>query len=679
MIGIGIDTGGTYTDAVIYDTETREIFAAAKAQTTHEDLKIGIENVLMKFPKDMLAKCKLAALSTTLATNACVENKGGRGKLIFIGIDEVTFKEAHVEYGIDRPEDIYLLPCHIGADPANDTEPDWDIFRQDMTTFVKNSDCISIVQLFAKSRSGAFEKKAAQILQEVSDIPVIMGHELFPELNAFRRGAGALLNAHLVPVIYEFLTAIRHVFELHALTMPTVIVRSDGSLMNEQFALKRPVETLLCGPAASIIGARTLADAKDALIVDIGGTTTDIAMIENGEARRAEEGIQIGQWKTFVKGLYVETFGLGGDTAVHYDSHGKLFLENDRVVPLCTLAAKYPVVLDELKALVKQGQPHTLPIYEYYCLVRMPRIEADYTEAERALCMALKDRPLSVRKAAEIMHKDLYNMDTSRLEKEGIIIRSGLTPTDMMHILGDFNTFCSEAPKTAAAFVMLCTGHESVEALAKDVYNLVIKKLYCGLVKMLLFTKHPTLAGKMPDAQVISMIESSYEVRKAAIAAGEMPYFDAGFTTKAKLIGVGAPTHIFIHEVARLLGTEAIVPEYAHVANAVGAISGQIRATEVVEIIPSYEGLEGTGYRIYTSDSQDFCVEYKDALAKAKMLAKTRATAKALAQGASKNLTYTENLERHDSHAGYGNLWLSEQVTVTASGAIDIITGHHFK
>ena len=85
MTGIGIDTGGTCTDAVIYDFETKAILAAGKTLTTKENLEIGIANALDQLPEDLLAQAESLALSTTLATNACVENKGCRAKLLIIG------------------------------------------------------------------------------------------------------------------------------------------------------------------------------------------------------------------------------------------------------------------------------------------------------------------------------------------------------------------------------------------------------------------------------------------------------------------------------------------------------------------------------------------------------------------------------------------------------------------
>ena len=313
MKGIGIDTGGTCTDAVIYDFENGRVLAEAKTLTTHQDLKIGIGEVLRQLPQNLLRECGQAALSTTLATNACVENLGGKGKIIFLGVSRKVFMDTWRSYGFRSLDDIMLVDCRILPDPAASEEPDWEMLRSRIPAFLADCDCVSIVQLFSADHNGAYELRTRDIIREFpqfQDIPVILGNTLFADRNAIRRGAGALLNARLVPVVHAFMTAIKEVFTSMNLDMPITIIRSDGSQMSDSFAQERPVETLLCGPAASVIGACSLSDSPNAIVVDMGGTTTDIALVKNRIVRRAEAGIQVGDWKTFVKGLYVDTFGL---------------------------------------------------------------------------------------------------------------------------------------------------------------------------------------------------------------------------------------------------------------------------------------------------------------------------------------------------------------------------------
>lgn len=357
MIGLGIDTGGTCTDAVIYDLAQNTVLASAKTPTTKEDLKTGIRNVLDCLPQDLLSSCRTLALSTTLATNACVEGKWGNGRLILIGLDR----------------------------------------------------------------------------------------------NILRRGTGALLNARLIPVIYEFLGAVRHVLAEFHLDLPLLIMRSDGHLMSSDYTALHPVETLLCGPAASTMGALSMTGEKRAVVVDMGGTTTDISIIRNGEPLRIEGGIQIAEWKTFVKGLYVDTFALGGDTEVLFDSSGTAVLGTQRILPLAMLSAVYPSVKNQLMELDKYSSPYPVPVHEFFLLLKEPGPDTGLNDIEYRICGALKNGPLSRENLAAAISRDIYTMKTEHLEQAGYILRSGITPTDIMHIRGKppFSTSFSQNRKEA--------------------------------------------------------------------------------------------------------------------------------------------------------------------------------------------------------------------------------------
>ena len=125
--------------------------------------------------------------------------------------------------------------------------------------------------------------------------------------------------------------------------IPFVIVRSDGSLMNEEFAREHPIETLLCGPVASVMGAGELTEEQNSIVVDIGGTTTDIAFVKNGTPQTVENGVRIGKWNTFVKGLFVDTFALGGDSGVVLDAENRICLEDEKVMPVCMASHFFPI------------------------------------------------------------------------------------------------------------------------------------------------------------------------------------------------------------------------------------------------------------------------------------------------------------------------------------------------
>ena len=672
MKGIGIDTGGTCTDAVIYDFEKGRVLAEAKTLTTHQDLKIGIKEVLKQLPESLLRECGQAALSTTLATNACVENIGGKGKIIFLGVSRKVFMDTWRSYGFRSLDDILLADCRILPDPAASEEPDWEMLRSRIPAFLADCDCVSIVQLFSADHGGAYELRTRDLIREFpqfQDIPVILGNTLFADRNAIRRGAGALLNARLVPVVRAFMAAIKEVFSSMDLDMPVTIIRSDGSQMSDSFAEERPVETLLCGPAASVIGACTLSDAPNAIVVDMGGTTTDIALVKNRIVRRAEDGIQVGDWKTFVKGLYVDTFGLGGDTRVYYDRGGRIRLGKNRVKPLCVLASEYPGVLEELRSLGGSSRLNVIPLHEYFILLK--DIEDDdsgrFYKSERALCRALKKGPLSYEKACAAIGKDIYTADFNRLESARIILRCGLTPTDFMHIRGDFNAFCTEASLHAAAFFVRSCEAESTESLARIAYDLVTERLYKNIVRILLTTECAPLAKNSFDSQMNDLIDCSWQLAYKGRRANSC-FLPGIFETHAKLVGAGAPTHIFLPRVAKMLRTKAVIPGHAAVANAVGAITGQVTAITEITLTP----LTGDDYgavAVVTPRTRRTFSSRSGALSFARKEGRRIAAEKARAQGARGDITVREELIRNDSTMGYGTIWLGDTLRFTASGS----------
>ena len=454
-IGIGIDTGGTYTDAVIYDFDNEIVLDSAKALTTKNDLTIGISNVIDKLSIDLLKQASMVGLSTTMATNACVENKGGRAKLILWGIDKHTVERFGKQYGLPDADEIYFQDSYPKFNGGYEKETDWQLFEDNIEKWFKECDAVASVELFAMNTNALVEKKSKEILRDKLGIPVICGNELFTDIDALQRGSSVLLNARLIPIIEEFISAIKTVLKDRNINVPVGIVRSDGSLMSEKFTSVYPVETILCGPAASVMGGVKLSNVPNSFVIDMGGTTTDIAIVKDFVPVTETKGVKIGQWKTFVKGLFIDTFGLGGDSAVRYNN-GKMYLDDVRVIPLCVAAGEYPCIIDELKLLEKEDLPHTRFIHEFYILQKDISNNENYTEYEKEFCDKLKNGPMSLRKAAASMESDVYHFKVDRLEKEGVVMRCGLTPTDMMHIKGDFDTYDREASIMGANYVAMC-------------------------------------------------------------------------------------------------------------------------------------------------------------------------------------------------------------------------------
>lgn len=201
--GLGIDTGGTYTDAVIFDFESKKVINTAKSITVKEDLTIGINASIKQLPPEILSIVGLVSLSTTLATNACVEGKGSRAKLVLIGCDEGIAAKYGREYGLPETKEMIFLSGGHNQQGQMVNEPDWDFLKTEIGKCSNNTDAFAVIELWGVRNAG-FEKKAKEMITSWTGKQVVCGHELTNELNSLKRAASALLNAQLIPVINDF-------------------------------------------------------------------------------------------------------------------------------------------------------------------------------------------------------------------------------------------------------------------------------------------------------------------------------------------------------------------------------------------------------------------------------------------------------------------------------------------
>ena len=659
-IGIGIDTGGTYTDAVVYDFNDNTVLYSAKSLTTKEDLSIGILSVLDKLPYDVIKGVKVISLSTTLATNACVEDKGGRAKLIFFGGDRKVIDNLGKKYGLPAADDIYIQESYTRFSGQVERELDWESFETNLGDICNDLDGIGVIEMFAMKNNAVIEKKAKDIISEKTDLPVVCGYELFSDLNCLQRGAGTLLNAKLFPIIKEFINAIKSALEKRNISASLIIVRSDGSLMSEEFAYLHPVETLICGPASSVLGSAKLVNAPNSIIVDMGGTTTDIAIIKDYVPVKVKDGVSIGKWRTYVKGLYLKTVGLGGDSAVHFDDSNNIFLEEYRVIPLCVGAQQYPVITENINNINSENLMPNL--HEHYILIKDISDSDRYTADEKRICGLLKENPMTLNDIAVKFDVSTRRIKMDNLIKEGIIQICGLTPTDIMHIKGDFNDFDKSCSLAGAEYVARFTGI-TVDELCDIVYDEIKRKIYLNVITILLENENNEYMISGVSDNVKKLINESYVMAKTA----DTNFLKLNFKTDFKLVGIGAPIHIFLDDVAKYLSTEAIIPKYHEVANAVGAVASDIYVTYAVEIKPIYTEIGIDGYTVYGVNRFD---EYKDAENFAVSEAKDNALKEAMSRGADGEINVSYEIVSNAAKAKDGAVYLGTSVVAYAVGSI---------
>ena len=252
---LGVDTGGSYTDAVILEDEER-VIAFSKALTTHSDLSLGIGSAIQKAVKQgntAPEKISLVSLSTTLATNALVEGQGDRVALIMIGFKDSDLEKHSIFDALKGDPFLVIEGGHNYAGfEKNPLEKD-KLSR--WASEIKGVSAYAVCSQFAV-RNPEHELEAAEIIRKLTDKPVSLSHQISAKLNGPKRALTAVLNARLIALIDLLIIKAEHVIKSLGILAPLMVVRGDGALISAAQAREKPIETILSGPAASIVGAR---------------------------------------------------------------------------------------------------------------------------------------------------------------------------------------------------------------------------------------------------------------------------------------------------------------------------------------------------------------------------------------------------------------------------------------
>ena len=555
--GIGIDSGGTFTDGVMIDLSTGKILKTTKVRTTHNKLLVGIRNCLKKLqaPKENIAA---VSLSTTLATNSVVEGKGADVGVFLIGQKNMGKIPADHCFYIEGGHDSLgnpLAPLDLAAAEKYMEE-------------VGNKVSAFAVSGMMSVRNPEHELQLKEFIIKNYGIPVICGHELTSALGAYERAVTAALNAKLIPVIKELIEAVKQTMEEEKIEAPLMLVRGDGSLIMAESALDRPIETMLSGPAASIIGARYLTGLQNAIVADMGGTTTDTAMIRDGLPRISENGALVGGFLTRVKAVDIHTVGLGGDSHIKiFPKEGTLTVGPQRVIPLCVAAEEFPHVLDELRALIHfHCQNVKFQPAELLTLTRKGR--EDVSVIPRDIHEKLLEGPHSIVYLGQRMGFNPTFMSVDTWKEKGLVQVCGLTPTDFKVWRGAVSVGVPEA--SGLGVELTC-----------QIYHLEAEKLFSDV--MLKLNK---MIGGILFEEAMGERRGFGECRRFLedeIFGSRQEQYDFDIHLKLPVIAVGAPVQAYYPEVMDRLRSELVIPENSHVANAVGAITGQI--IEQVELL----------------------------------------------------------------------------------------------
>lgn len=619
-VALGIDTGGTYTDAVLVDHKNGKILSTAKSLTTKQDLSIGIKKAIssaLTVGKQGLSarRIRLVSLSTTLATNAITEGHGAPVCLILIGYDPELIQQYQFQHRFGTHDIVYLRGGHdVRGNERQALEE--HTARQVIIERHQKIGAFAISGYFG-AINPAHELRVQKLIKDLTDLPVTCGHELSTQLDSIRRATTVALNARLIPLIQELISKVNSSLEALSVNAPLMVVKGDGSLVRAEWAMQRPVETVLSGPAASAVGALQMAHEKNVWAVDVGGTTTDIVELTEGRPKLNPEGANIGGWRTMVEAVDVHTVGLGGDSHISLNSENELQIGPKRVVPLSKLADEYPEVVKEL-----QRQQKNDKFKNETDQFLIPGRQAHHVPSakDEKLLYRLKDGPQSLARLADkIFIDDPWILKRIQyLEEIGIIQRAGFTPTDALHVLNRFQQWNVEAARLGAELLAAKFGL-SIKDFCQKVVQKVSKQLAAAVITKVIENEigSPQWA-KEPTAKLF--LDRALDDTQAESLGVQL-------NLGRKLVALGAPVRAYMPHAADILNTTLAIPPHAEVANAIGAISGGIVQRLRIYIRP-LEG--GQMVRIHLPDgSKDFArLESAVRYAKAAMAPRVEALAR---------------------------------------------------
>ena len=594
-ISLGIDTGGTYTDAVLIKDDT-DILARAKALTTRQDLAIGVgaavRMVLSEASIDA-SVISLASLSTTLATNALVEGQGGRVALIYVGFSASDLK-AHGLLDALKGDPVCVLEgghLHDGLEASQLDERPLVAFLQ------KHKDDVSSFAVAAQfaTRNPAHENRTIDLVRQITAKPVSASHQLSAKLGGPKRALTALLNARLVGMIDALIGRAETVLREIGISAPMMVVRGDGALMSSGQARDRPIETILSGPAASIVGARWLTGITHALVSDIGGTTTDVAILKDGRPVIDPDGARVGPYRTMVEAVAMRTTGLGGDSEVHFVSEGLsggVTLGPRRLVPVALMAAEAPDII--MPALEAQRRTTTPGEFDGRFVRAVRGINIDgLMPRDVAFLERIGDQAHLL---GSILRTRMEQSALKRLVERGLVQVAGVTPSDAAHVLGYSDVWNSDAARMALQlFGRRRTG--AGEVLARDP-----KKLAEIIVDQLTHqTGISLLQAALAEERLDENLASHVLMQIGLGNHSGILRINTGLNIP--VVGLGASAQNYYPAVGKCMGCEMILPLDGGVANAIGAIVGRIIMRRSGTITTTSEGR----YRVHLeSGPEDF-------------------------------------------------------------------------
>ncbi len=333
---LGVDVGGTFTDLLLFDEQSGAFWRHKTPSTPHdssEGILIGVQAICAKAgitPADV----EIFLHGTTVATNAVLEGKGARvGLIVTEGYRQVMqIARSFVPGGLagwivwPKPtplaalEDTVEIKGRMSAQGSEIRPTDDADIRAALEKLKGQGIEALTVSLMNAYLNGAHEKRVAELAAEIlPDVPISLSHVVLPEMQEYERTLTTVANAAVRPVVGRYVRNLRSRLRDAGMVGKLALLRSDGGLMSSEKSEEHPVSLLMSGPAGGVTGAIWVgknAGIHNILTLDVGGTSTDVALIENLEARRVRT-TEVGHLSVRASALDVKTVGAGGGSIAY--------------------------------------------------------------------------------------------------------------------------------------------------------------------------------------------------------------------------------------------------------------------------------------------------------------------------------------------------------------------------
>ncbi|AKB52907.1 Hydantoinase [Methanosarcina barkeri str. Wiesmoor] len=573
---LGIDAGGTYTDAVIIRDSDGSVIESSKALTTYPDPLPGMKNAIDALNSEHLKDIKLVSVSTTLSTNTILESTGFPVGLIMVG-DYLIPEKLPTDYWI-------AVSGGHNSDGEELKALDLDSVEE-FALKVKNKVSAFAVSSYFSNRNPEHELAVKKAVKELTGHPVVCGHELSQDLGAYERAITAFLNAQLIPITHKFIQAIVQEFEIRGINANLLMLKCDGSVVGIEEALEKPIETIFSGPAASLVGASYLSKIDTCAMIDVGGTSTDVAMMENGLPQLSNMGAVVGGWQTRVKAIRMETSATGGDSHI-WVKGDRTYIGPRRVIPLCRASVIYPGLREKLKSnrVAKGYLCESIQVTKFYVRTGFKPIELK--AGEREIYKHIGNEPVSFGDLLIALKKRPSPSILDSLVQKRLIQAIGFTPTDALHVLGEYTEWDVEAATIGASMLGRIV-KQSPETFSAEAKRKVARNIAEDLIAYLI--------EGMPRNEIDRVLLGRNYTR---------------FRVEIPVVLLGGPVNAYVEDLKSLINADFIVPEYADVGNAVGALVGKgIKRVEILIKTKVIKSLEGEAENIDNEDHEKCTAE----------------------------------------------------------------------